>query len=85
MVEAERRARDRAWSAVRAVPVTVQPNALASCTTAVPTPEPTAWTSTCSPGLQPGAGAQRVVRGDEDLGDAAGLDQVEVRRARARS
>ena len=53
VVEPEPAAPGRAWSAVRAVPVTVQPNALASCTTAVPTPEPTACTSTCSPGCSP--------------------------------
>ena len=29
-------------------------------------------------GLEPGAGAHRVVGGDEDLGDPAGLDEVEA-------
>ena len=45
-----------AWSSfvsVRAVPVTVQPSAFASWTTAVPTPDPTACTSTCSPVCRP--------------------------------
>ena len=35
--------------------------------------------------LQPGPGAHRVVRGDEDLRDPAGLDQVQVVGDRARS
>ena len=71
VVQAELRGASSSFDSVRAVPVTVQPNAFASCTTAVPTPEPTAWTSTCSPGCEPTAGAHRVVRGDEHLGDAA--------------
>ena len=80
VVEAERARRRRASTSVRAVPVTVQPNAFASCTTAVPTPDPTACTSTYSPGCEPAAGAHRVVRGDEHLGDAARVDEVEAGR-----
>ena len=62
---------------MRDVPTTVQPNAWASCTAAVPTPEPAACTSTRLTGRDRGLGDHRVVRGDEHLGHAAGGDEVE--------
>ena len=40
-------------SAVRAVPMTVAPIAVAICSAIVATPEPTAWTSTVQPGRRP--------------------------------
>ena len=62
---------------MRAVPTTVQPNARPSCSAAVPTPDPTACTSMVSPACDAGLRDHRVVRGDEDLGHAAGLHEVE--------
>ncbi len=45
----------------------------------MPTPLPTAWISTALARPQPALGLERVVRGEEDLGDRRGLLEVEVR------
>ena len=63
---------------VRAVPTTCAPSAVASWSAAVPTPEPTACTSTHSPGWTLRVAHERVVRGHERLGRAAHRDEVEA-------
>ena len=50
----------------------------------MPTPLPTAWIKTRSPGRSTRLRLERVVRGEEDLGDGRGLLEVEVRRDRHR-
>ena len=62
----------------RTVAVTRAPAIVPSCTAAMPTPPAAPWTSSRSPTQQLGLGEQRVVRGREDLGDAARRVPVEL-------
>ena len=56
-----------------------QPIAWAIWTAAEPTPLPTAWIKTRSPGLRLALGLEGIVGRDERLGDGRGLLEVEVR------
>ena len=57
--------------------MTVAPRCFAIWAAAVPTPLPTAWISTRSPGREPAAGDQRVVGRQEDFGNRRRLGEAQ--------
>ena len=71
----------RRSASLRTVAVTWAPASTPSCTPAMPTPPAAPCTRRCSPGREPALREEGVVRGREDLGEAAGLGPGTCRRA----